>query len=50
MVADEFEDPIGPEFAHDLDEINFGVASDLALLNLTPPGGLPGPQVLRGLG
>lgn len=35
MVADEFEDPIGPEFATTLDEINFGVASDLALLNLT---------------
>ena len=35
MVADEFEDPIGPEFAKTLDEINFGVSSDLALLNLT---------------
>jgi tight adherence protein B len=34
MVADEFEDPIGPEFAKTLDEINFGVSADLALLHL----------------
>ena len=34
MVADEFEDPIGPEFEKTLDEINFGVAADQALRNL----------------
>jgi len=35
MVADEFGDPIGPEFEKTLDEINFGVAVDQALRNLT---------------
>ncbi len=35
MVADEFEDPIGPEFEKTLDEINFGIGADRALLNLT---------------
>jgi len=35
MVADEFGDPIGPEFEKTLDEINFGVAADQALRNLT---------------
>lgn len=35
MVADEFADPMGPEFQKMLDEINFGVPADTALLNLT---------------
>ncbi len=35
MVADEFGDPVGPEFEKTLDEINFGVAADQALRNLT---------------
>lgn len=35
MVADEFADPIGPEFEKTLDEINFGISPDMALLNLT---------------
>ncbi|BBD08125.1 type II secretion system F family protein [Desulfovibrio ferrophilus] len=35
MVADEFEDPIGPEFSKTLDEINFGISVGQALLNLT---------------
>ncbi|WP_461211337.1 type II secretion system F family protein [Desulfocurvus sp. DL9XJH121] len=35
MVADEFEDPIGPEFHKTLEEINFGVPVDQALVNLT---------------
>jgi len=34
MVADEFADPIGPEFAITLDEINFGMDSGKALHNL----------------
>ncbi len=34
MVADEFPDPLGPEFATTLDEINFGVDVDRALANL----------------
>ncbi len=34
MVADEFEDPIGPEFQKVLDEINYGVPADTALINL----------------
>jgi tight adherence protein B len=34
MVADEFPDPIGPEFAMTLDEINFGVDTEKALQNL----------------
>lgn len=35
MVGDEFEDPIGPEFAKTLDEINFGISVGQALYNLT---------------
>lgn len=35
MVADEFEDPIGPEFEKTLDEISFGVSVEQALFNLT---------------
>jgi tight adherence protein B len=34
MVADEFPDPIGPEFARVVEEINFGVALPDALANL----------------
>lgn len=34
MVADEMPDPIGPEFAKTLDEINFGISMDVALANL----------------
>ncbi|MDQ7836654.1 MAG: type II secretion system F family protein [Humidesulfovibrio sp.] len=34
MVADEFHDPIGPEFAITLDEINFGMDVEKALHNL----------------
>ncbi|NJB67260.1 tight adherence protein B [Desulfobaculum xiamenense] len=34
LVADEFEDPIGPEFAITLDEINFGIDMDQAMQNL----------------
>lgn len=34
MVADEFSDPIGPEFATTLDEINFGMDVEKALHNL----------------
>jgi tight adherence protein B len=34
LVADEFDDPIGPEFAETLDEINFGVSVSEALKNL----------------
>ena len=34
MVADEMEDPIKGEFGATLDEINFGVDSDRALINL----------------
>lgn len=34
MVAEEFEDPMGPEFEKTLDEINFGVPVDQALYNL----------------
>ncbi|WP_022662267.1 type II secretion system F family protein [Paucidesulfovibrio longus] len=34
MVADEFEDPIGEEFRTTMDEINFGVAVEQAMLNL----------------
>jgi tight adherence protein B len=34
MVADEFADPIGPEFAITLDEINFGMDTEKALHNL----------------
>lgn len=35
MVGDEFADPIGPEFARTVDEINFGVATPVALAHLT---------------
>ncbi|NDV20701.1 type II secretion protein F [Pseudodesulfovibrio sp. JC047] len=34
MVADEFVAPIGPEFGQTLDEINYGMDVDRALLNL----------------
>lgn len=34
MVADEFDDPIGPEFEKTLDEINFGVNTEIAMANL----------------
>ncbi len=34
MVAAEFADPIGPEFATTLDEINFGMDTEKALHNL----------------
>jgi tight adherence protein B len=34
LAADEFEDPLGPEFAEVLDEINFGVSVANALRNL----------------
>ena len=35
MVGDEFGDPVGPEFARVVEEINFGVAAHDALANLT---------------
>lgn len=34
LVAEEFNDPIGPEFDETLDEINFGLSVDDALKNL----------------
>jgi tight adherence protein B len=34
LAADEFDDPVGPEFAEVLDEINFGVSVSIALRNL----------------
>lgn len=34
MIADECDDPIGPEFAKTLDEINYGLSVDEAMLNL----------------
>ncbi|EPR44144.1 Type II secretion system F domain-containing protein [Desulfovibrio sp. X2] len=34
MIADECDDPIGPEFAKTLDEINFGLSVDEAMNNL----------------
>jgi tight adherence protein B len=34
FAADEFDDPLGPEFAEALDEINFGVSVPVALKNL----------------
>ena len=34
LAADEFNDPLGPEFAEVLDEINFGVSVPNALRNL----------------
>jgi len=35
MVGEEFGDPVGPEFARVVEEINFGVPTPEALLNLT---------------
>ena len=35
LAADEFEDPLGPEFEETLDEINFGLNVSDALKNLT---------------
>lgn len=35
LAADEFDDPLGPEFAEALDEINFGVSVPDALRNMT---------------
>ncbi len=35
LVAEEFGDPVGAEFGHTLDEINFGVGVPEALMNLT---------------
>jgi tight adherence protein B len=34
LAADEFDDPLGPEFAETLDEINFGLSVPDALINL----------------
>ncbi len=34
MIADECDDPIGPEFAQTLDEINYGLSVDEAMQNL----------------
>ncbi len=34
LAADEFDDPLGPEFTETLDEINFGVSVPAALINL----------------
>jgi tight adherence protein B len=34
LAAEQFEDPLGPEFAETLDEINFGVSVSDALKNL----------------
>jgi tight adherence protein B len=34
MVADEFGDPVGTEFRKTIDEINFGIGTDLAMTNL----------------
>jgi tight adherence protein B len=34
LAADEFDDPIGPEFSEVLDEINFGISVADALKNL----------------
>ncbi|WP_319542327.1 type II secretion system F family protein [uncultured Pseudodesulfovibrio sp.] len=34
MIADEFDAPIGPEFGQTLDEINYGMDVDRALLSL----------------
>jgi tight adherence protein B len=34
LAADEFDDPLGPEFAEVLDEVNFGVSVPNALRNL----------------
>ena len=35
LAADEFEDPLGSEFGHTIDEINFGVSVADALRNLS---------------
>ena len=35
LVAEEFDDPVGPEFKQVLDEINFGIGVPEALMNLT---------------
>ncbi len=35
LAADEFDDPLGPEFGETIDEINFGVSVSDALKNLT---------------
>lgn len=35
MVAEEFDDPVGPEFGKAVDEINYGMAVPDALSNLT---------------
>ena len=34
LVAEEFDDPLGPEFGEMLDEINYGVSTPIALKNL----------------
>jgi tight adherence protein B len=34
LVAEEFDDPIGPEFGEMLEEINYGVSTQVALKNL----------------
>jgi tight adherence protein B len=34
LAADEYDDPLGPEFAETLDEINFGLSVPDALINL----------------
>ena len=34
LAADEFDDPLGPEFAETLDEINFGISVPQALKNM----------------
>ena len=34
LAADEFDDPLGPEFAEALDEINFGISVPNALKNM----------------
>jgi len=35
LAADEFDDPLGPEFAETLDEVNFGISVSDALKNLS---------------
>jgi tight adherence protein B len=34
MVGEEFDDPVGPEFIKTLNEINYGIGSEMALRNL----------------
>ena len=34
LVAEEFDDPLGPEFGEMLEEINYGVSTQVALKNL----------------